>query len=79
MYDHAKFHGRVAKFPFPDHNAPPFSLMEPCCADAAAYLGEDESNVIALHCKAGKGRTGVMTCALLMHMGAFKDAQEVRS
>ena len=42
--------------------------------DAASYESENESNVIAIHCKGGKGRTGTMVCAVLIKMGLFKDA-----
>ena len=42
--------------------------------DAASYLSENENNVIAIHCKGGKGRTGTMVCAVLIKMGLFKDA-----
>merc|ERR1719223_2193740 len=44
-YDPAKFYGRVRKFPFDDHNAPPLLLMQPFCEDVKEYLAEDEKNV----------------------------------
>jgi protein-tyrosine phosphatase len=43
----------VAKYPFDDHNAPPFQLMEPYCEDMATFLS-DPKNVAIVHCKAGK-------------------------
>ena len=35
------------------------------CRDAHAYLTADKKNVIAVHCKAGKGRTGALRFAAL--------------
>lgn len=75
-YDPARFHGRVECHPFDDHNPPPFEMMRPMCERARAYLAEDPTHVVAVHCKAGKGRTGVMIVALLMHLGIFTDAEE---
>ena len=36
------------------------------CVDAYLYLVKDPRNVIGVHCKAGKGRTGMMICAFLI-------------
>ena len=63
-------------FPFKDHEAPPLNLIRPFCEDAKKYLEEDENNVIAIHCKAGKGRTGTFICCLLLFMNIFKTSDE---
>ena len=46
----------MALFPFDDHNAPPYELMEPFCDDIDAWLTKNPENVAAVHCKAGKVR-----------------------
>ena len=67
---------KKANFPFKDHEAPPLNLMRPFCEDAKKFLEEDEKNVIAVHCKAGKGRTGTLISCLLLYMKFFDTVDE---
>jgi len=39
------------------------------------WLNADKDNVIAVHCKGGKGRTGTMICVWLVEAGLFGSAE----
>ncbi|XP_055376464.1 probable serine/threonine-protein kinase tsuA isoform X3 [Condylostylus longicornis] len=78
-YDISTFHGRVAVFPFADHNPPTIELMQKFCDDINSWLKGDERNVAAVHCKAGKGRTGTMICCYLLQCGFARTADEALS
>lgn len=75
-YDIKKFHNRVAVFAFDDHNPPEMNQIQPFCDDVHNFLMADEKNVAAVHCKAGKGRTGTMVCCYLLHSNQFPTADE---
>merc|ERR1712137_879963 len=76
QYKPSKFNGRVAKFQWPDHNAPPLEMLPRFCEHAQEWMDKDEENVVAIHCKAGKGRTGVLICCLLLWFKQFEDPEE---
>lgn len=43
--------------------------------NARQFQERHPDNIIAVHCKGGKGRTGTMICVCLIDSGAFKDAE----
>eukprot|EP00808_Paulinella_micropora_P026289 g7153.t1 len=65
-YEPASFQGHCARYPFNDHNACPLKLIPDFVTDASTFLSLDPQNVVAVHCKAGKGRTGMMVSCLLL-------------
>ncbi len=66
----------MSHIPFDDHNPPLVSKCIRFCEDAHAWLQADPANIIAVHCKAGKGRTGCMIGCYLQHCGMFTDYLE---
>ncbi|KAG4386478.1 hypothetical protein AAZX31_11G051400 [Glycine max] len=76
LYDGSLFQGKVATFPFSDHNCPPIQLIASFCQSAYSWLKEDIQNVVVVHCKAGMGRTGLMICSLLLFLKFFPTAEE---
>ncbi len=70
------FHGRVERYPFKDHNTPPLDTMFAFTQSAKKWLEEDDNHVVNMHCKAGKGRAGLMCCVLLVRTGSAPSAIE---
>jgi len=75
-YNWDTFKNRVARYPFYDHQAPPLQMMSTFCDDVETWLAQDPTNLAAVHCKAGKGRAGMMTCCYLIHSGTCPNADE---
>ncbi|KUF94611.1 hypothetical protein AM588_10007265 [Phytophthora nicotianae] len=76
IYPPSIFDGRVKNYPIEDHNVPTLQMMMAFCDEAAAWLDANEKHVVALHCKAGKGRAGMMACMLLLRMGFSASATD---
>jgi phosphatidylinositol-3,4,5-trisphosphate 3-phosphatase/dual-specificity protein phosphatase PTEN len=76
LYDASLFEGKVASFPFDDHNCPPIHLIKSFCQSAYSWLKEDIENVVVVHCKAGMARTGLMISSLLLYLKFFPTAEE---
>jgi len=49
-------------------------VMEPFCVDCKKHLDTGKDSVAAIHCKAGKGRTGFMIAAYLRYCGFSPNA-----
>lgn len=76
-YDTTLFGGDdvVQRFMIDDHNVPSLSEMVRFSQDVKEWFSRDNENVIVVHCKGGKGRTGTMICVWLVEAGVFKSAE----
>jgi protein-tyrosine phosphatase len=75
-YADTTFAAPIAHFPFPDHHPPALSLLLNVLQSMHVWLAQDPLNVVACHCLAGHGRTGVVVCCLLLYEGIVATAQE---
>ncbi|KAM9389223.1 phosphatidylinositol 3,4,5-trisphosphate 3-phosphatase TPTE2-like [Phaethornis superciliosus] len=75
-YDPKYFHYRVERIFIDDHNVPSLQDMLKFTASVREWMGQDEKNIIAIHCKGGKGRTGTMVCTWLIDSDQFESAKE---
>ena len=66
---------KVGLFPATDHNPCPIKLILEFCIDICCYLSKNPEGIAAVHCKAGKGRTGVMICSYLVFSGLCKSSE----
>ncbi|XP_036450222.1 putative tyrosine-protein phosphatase TPTE isoform X2 [Colossoma macropomum] len=75
-YDPVFFHYRVERVLIDDHNVPSLEDMLSYTASVREWMAADPLNIIAIHCKGGKGRTGTMVCTWLIDSDQFESAQD---
>jgi protein-tyrosine phosphatase len=75
-YDYSRFDNQVLDFGWPDHHSPPLNLLFQVCRAIHTWLEADPLNVVAVHCKAGKGRTGTVIASYLLYCQMFREYGE---
>ncbi|KAA0147428.1 hypothetical protein FNF29_07373 [Cafeteria roenbergensis] len=75
-YPGSFFHNRVIRVPFEDHGPPQLAQLVDFASAASDWLAAAPSNVLAIHCKGGKGRTGTVVAALLLETGEAQSPTE---
>ena len=77
IYNKEFFIGKeLAIFPFIDHEPCPIKLILEFCIDIVLYLNRNPDGLCAIHCKAGKGRTGVMIVCYMIFTGICNSSQD---
>eukprot|EP01004_Peranema_trichophorum_P002068 NODE_1281_length_2032_cov_122.313777_g1086_i0.p1 GENE.NODE_1281_length_2032_cov_122.313777_g1086_i0~~NODE_1281_length_2032_cov_122.313777_g1086_i0.p1 ORF type:complete len:593 (-),score=46.34 NODE_1281_length_2032_cov_122.313777_g1086_i0:169-1947(-) len=71
-YDPAFFRYRVRRFMLERYHPCDLLMILDFCLDVRDWLEGEEDNVAAIHCKSGKGRSGLLICSFLMFSG-FSD------
>ena len=74
-YNYDKFAEQVKEFPWEDHYPPPIDLLFSACKSIETWLESNILNVIAVNCRAGKGRTGTLICCYLLYSGFFTEPE----
>ncbi|GAB5366314.1 hypothetical protein AAMO2058_001133400 [Amorphochlora amoebiformis] len=67
-YPASKFDGCLSsEYSFENHGCPEMQAILDFCLDVDEYLTKDAKNIAAVHCKVGKGRTGLMLACYLLY------------
>jgi len=75
-YNAKKFDESVFRVMIDDHNVPTMSDLLGFIDDVNTWMSKDDENVIAVHCKGGKGRTGTCISSWLIESGKFSLSQD---
>lgn len=75
-YDYSRFENNVIEYEWIDHQAPRLVTLFHICEKVFLFLSKDINNVVAINCKAGKGRTGTIICCLMLFFGLFNNIND---
>ncbi|XP_036396908.1 tensin-like isoform X3 [Megalops cyprinoides] len=75
-YDISKLNPRVLDFGWPDHHAPALDKICSICKAMDTWLNADSRNVVVLHNKGNRGRTGVVVAAYMHYSNISASADQ---
>ncbi|XP_015214660.1 tensin-1 isoform X4 [Lepisosteus oculatus] len=75
-YDIAKLNPKVLDFGWPDHHAPALDKICSICKAMDTWLNTDPHNVVVLHNKGNRGRTGVVVAAYMHYSNISASADQ---
>lgn len=77
-YPDSEVYNRINHYPWPDHHPPPFAIIPLIMASMRNWLKEKKERVVVVHCKAGKGRSGSVSCSYLISEEGWKAEDALR-
>ncbi|GAA6087556.1 tensin-1 isoform X1 [Tachysurus ichikawai] len=75
-YDISKLHPKVLDFGWPDHHAPALDKICSVCKAMDTWMSADSHNVVVLHNKGNRGRTGVVVAAYMHYSNISASADQ---
>lgn len=75
-YEPHWFENRCGRLMVDDHNVPKLEELVAWCKEAKEFTEKDKSNVVVVHCKGGKGRTGTCIAAWMLATDFFSSADD---
>nr|XP_021327488.1 tensin-2 isoform X1 [Danio rerio] len=78
-HDICRLNPKVEEFGWPDLHAPPLDKICAVCKTMENWLNSDPNNVVVLHCKGNKGKTGVIVAAYMHYSKISAGADQALS
>ncbi|XP_077435250.1 tensin 1b isoform X16 [Vanacampus margaritifer] len=75
-YDINELHSKVLDFGWPDHHAPALDKICSICKAMDTWLSADSHNVVVVHNKGNRGRTGVVVAAYMHYSNISASADQ---